>query len=179
MTMKLFQRLFRQAESCIDLRTGRVEDLKALGGLLQLEVANAHFFGLSTSREIEGYLTELQSQIETLAKERPVRVSVIAITVDVVPVGYLVLMATPDANVMDLNVMVIDPQWRRRGLARFAVHELVSQLRQGGRRMLVRCLPESKNMMSLLKQLGFKEVPSTDLIVRHFMSPTSAAEGHA
>ncbi|VVP73480.1 hypothetical protein PS941_00048 [Pseudomonas fluorescens] len=45
--------------------------------------------------------------------------------------------------------------------------------------MLVRCLPESKSMMSLLKQLGFKEVPTTDLIVRHFMSLTSAAEGHA
>ncbi|WP_175534829.1 MULTISPECIES: GNAT family N-acetyltransferase [unclassified Pseudomonas] len=177
--MKLFKHLPKQAEPCIDLRAGRVEDLKAFGGLLQFEAANAHFFGLSTSKEIEGYLVELQSQIETLAKEKPVRVSLIVITVDVIPVGYLVLMATPDVRVMDLNVLVIDPQWRGRGLARFAVRELVSQLRLGSRRMLVRCLPASKSMMTLLKRLGFKEVPSTDLIVRHFMSPILASEGRA
>lgn len=178
MTMKLFQRLFKQAEPCIDLRAGRVDDLKALGGLLQFEAENAHFFGLRTSEEIEGYLAELRSQIETLAEEKPVRVSLISITVDAVPVGYLILMATPDASVMDLNVLVIDPQWRGRGLARFAVNELVSQLAQGDRRMLVRCLPASNIMMSLLQQLGFKEVPTTDLIVRHFMSSTLASEGH-
>ncbi|WP_447774490.1 GNAT family N-acetyltransferase [Pseudomonas chlororaphis] len=177
--MKLFQRFFKQAETCIDLRAGRAEDLKDLGRLLQFEAANAHFFGLSTSKEIEGYLVELRSQIGTLAKEQPVRVSLIAITVDIVPVGYLVLMATPDANVMDLNVLVIDPQWRGRGLARFVVNELVSQLRLGGRRMLVRCLPESKSMMGLLTKLGFKEVPTTDLIVRHFMSPSLTSEGNA
>lgn len=174
--MKLFQRLFKQAEPCIDLRAGREEDLKAFGGLLQLEAANGHFFGLNTSKEIERYLVELRSQIVTLADEKPVRVSLLAITVDAVPVGFLVLMATPDAKVMDLNVLVIDPQWRGNGLARFAVHELVSQLALGSRRMLVRCLPASKTMMSLIKKLGFKEVPTTDLIVRHFMSPASAAE---
>jgi len=177
--MKLFQRLFKQAEPYIDLRAGRVNDLKALWGLLQFEAENAHFFGLRTSEEIEGYLAELRSQIETLAEEKPVRVSLITITVDAIPVGYLILMATPDANVMDLNVLVIDPQWRGRGLARFTVNELVSQLTQGNRRMLVRCLPASDIMMSLLQQLGFKEVPTTDLIVRHFMSPTLASEGHA
>ncbi|VVP60640.1 GNAT family N-acetyltransferase [Pseudomonas fluorescens] len=175
--MKLFQSLFKPVGPCIDLRAGREEDLKAFGDLLQVEAANGHFFGLNTSKEIDGYLAELRSQIVALAKEKPVRVSLIAITVDAVPVGYLVLMATSDAKVMDLNVLAIDPQWRGRGLARFAVHELVSQLALGGRRMLVRCLPASKSMMNLLKKLGFKEVPSTDLVVRHFMSPALASEG--
>lgn len=169
--MNFFNRFLKRVEARIDLRPGRVDDLEAFGELLRIEASSAHFFGLSTPKEIDRYMEELRSQIETLAKEMPVRVSLIAITVDEVAVGYVVLMATPDASIMDLNVMVVAPQWRGRGVARFAVNELASQLTVSGRRMLVRCLPSSTEMMRLLTQLGFVEIPTTDLIVRHFMSP--------
>lgn len=169
--MKLFQRFFKQVQPLIELRSGHIEDLKAFGVLLQVEASNAHFFGLNTAEEIEGYISDLRLQIKSLNQKKFVAVSLVAVTVDKAPVGYLVLMATPDKKVMDLNVLVIDPLWRGRGLARFAVRELMSSLDIKGLRMLVRCLPASRNMMGLLRKLQFKEVPTADLVVRHFLSP--------
>lgn len=154
----------------VDLRDAVNEDLPAFAALLQSEAASGHFFGLQSKAEVTNYMKNLQLSMQAAALRQNAAVTVHTITINSEPKGYYVLRGTMDPGVIDLNVLVIEPAWRRRGLARYAVQTVRATLEEMGYHMIVRCLPASVSMMDLLKSLRFEEQRIKQRSVRNFKS---------
>lgn len=153
-----------------DLRDAVNEDLPAFSVLLRSEAVQGHFFGLQTQAEVTNYMQDLLRAMEATARRESVTATVHTITVNSQPMGYYVLRGTMEPGVLDLNVLVVEPAWRRRGLARSAVQTVKATLKDMNYDLIVRCLPASVSMMGLLKSLQFEELPLKQRSVRVFKS---------
>ncbi|WP_236693194.1 GNAT family N-acetyltransferase [Pseudomonas syringae group genomosp. 3] len=83
-------------------------------------------------------------------------------------IGLCVLRAIEDPTILDLNVLLISPNWRNRGFGRWVINTFREEMKNSGRRLQVRCMPASISMMSLLVQMGFREIPQSFGSVRYF-----------
>lgn len=169
--VNIFRRLFKRQCSELRLREAVGEDLLMVRSLLILEASNGHFSGLTTHKEVESYITQLQAAMSDLKAGKQIGVFLQMLAVGREPVGFVILRACPDPSELELHMLVISPPYRRKGYARKVVKWFVDDLNKSNRRLLVRCLPASDAMMALLRTLGFHRKPSYDVCVRHFLSP--------
>lgn len=146
------------------------EEIEGFSELLQIEAKNGHFTGPKTMTEAVQYVWELQAANEAVSRGRPAMVTTYAIRVQGRAIGLCVLRATENAEVLDLNVALIKQEWRKRGFGRYVIDAFRNELASSGRRLLVRCMPASGGMISLLQQLGFEEVPARSGTARHFLA---------
>lgn len=147
------------------------EEIKGFSELLQKEARNGHFSGPLTLIEAALYIGELQAANEAVSSGRPAMVTTYAIRVPPgQTIGLCVLRATENPAVLELNVLLIKEEWRKRGVGRYVIDAFRSELASSGRRLLVRCKPASVGMISLLIQMGFVEVPAPPGNTRHFLA---------
>ncbi|HHX7083916.1 TPA: GNAT family N-acetyltransferase [Pseudomonas aeruginosa] len=146
------------------------EEIEGFTELLQIEAGNGHFTGPKTMVDAVQYVWELQAANEAVSRGKPAMVTTYAVRVQGQAIGLCVLRATENAAVLDLNVVLIKSKWRKRGFGRYAIDAFRTELASTGRRMLVRCMPASAGMISLLQQMGFEEVPAGSGTARHFLT---------
>lgn len=176
MISKLLQQLFpssrlrRVIPFTADLRDALDSDLPALAALLQSEVRNGHFTGPNSPEELAAYIGDLHASMAAMTRRESVTATVHTITADNVPVGYYVLRGTADPRMVEMNVLLIDPAWRKRGLASYTIQTVRSSLTDIGYRLQARCRPASTDMVRLLQTLEFVEVPSSEGNLRTFLS---------
>lgn len=171
----ILNRLLGRKSMSLCLRDASDEDLQTVRLLLSAEARNEHFFGLASPDQVEGYLAELRSAMIDLKAGKTVGVFLQMLVVGNEIAGFVILRACPDPSELELHILVLAPSHRRKGHAKTVVKLFVDELHQSNRRLLVRCLPASKEMMSLLDAMGFSRKPTSDIVVRHFLSPALAS----
>jgi len=158
----------RYVEPEVGLATN--EEIEGFIDLLQIEAGNGHFTGPKTMGDAVQYVRELQAANEAVSRGKPAMVTTYAVKVQGQAIGLCVLRATENAAVLDLNVVLIKLEWRKRGFGRYVIDAFRSELASSGRRLLVRCMPASAEMINLLQQMGFEEVPAWSGTARHFLT---------
>lgn len=146
------------------------EEIETFSQLLQCEAKIGHFTGPKTRVEAVQYASELQAANDAVYRGVPAMVTTYAVRVRGQAIGICVLRATESTAVLDLNVLLIKPEWRKRGFGRYIIDAFRGELAATGRKLLVRCMPASAGMISLLVQMGFREVPARSGTARHFLS---------
>ncbi|AVB13122.1 GNAT family N-acetyltransferase [Pseudomonas amygdali] len=136
--------------------------------LLQCEASRGHFTGLKSNTMVTQYASELQSANDALSSGKPAMVMTYAIKAQGQAIGLCVLRAIEDPTILDLNVLLISPNWRNRGFGRWVINTFREEMKNSGRRLQVRCMPASISMMSLLVPMGFREIPQSFGSVRYF-----------
>ena len=154
-------------------REATASDLPAIHALLTAEAQQGHFSDLDTPIEIENYVRQLQKHTDEFNAGRPAGLHLQILAVGNEIVGFVVLRASPQPSELELHMLVIASDHRRRGYARDALQDIVNTLTDSNRRLLVRCFPASTAMMSLVNSLGFRQKPDVGLHVRHYLSPTA------
>ena len=171
MIIKFIKELFARKSPELRPRDAAGNDLSMVRALLLKEARNGHFAGLTTPLEVDSYMIQLQAAMNDLKAGKRIGVYLQILAVGHESVGFIILRACEDPAELELHMLVIAPAYRRQGHAGKVVTWFVDDLKKPKRRLLVRCFPASDAMMALLRTLGFHRKPSSDVYVRHFLSP--------
>ncbi|WP_409519773.1 GNAT family N-acetyltransferase [Pseudomonas sp. J452] len=163
--------LFRRRKTELQLCEASDVDLSTVRALLMTEARNGHFTGLDTPTAVDSYMQQLRLSVDSYRARQQVGVILQMLVVGRESVGFVILRACPEPAEMELHMLIIAPEYRRRGYASQVVQWFVNDLRGNNRRLMVRCLPASEAMIALLGTMDFTRKPSTGVFVRHFLSP--------
>lgn len=159
--------------SLLEFRLATASDLRFIDVLMAYENEHGHFSDVMNDPSVHAkWMTDVSNSIATALRGEPAALSVQIFMADGQKVGAIILRSAPNPNEIDLNVLVVSPQYRRKGYARQAVIDLMLTLEQQDKKVLVRCFPASTEMMALLCSLGFAERHGVGVQVRHFLSPS-------
>jgi GNAT superfamily N-acetyltransferase len=157
--------------SLLKSRLATESDMPFIDALVRSETKHGHFVGTLKDESVhEKWMSDVSDCIVIAQRGAPAALSVQMLTVGDEPVGFIILRSAPNPDEIDLNVLAVAPEHRRKGYGRDAVIDLLEVLKPVNKKVFVRCFPASTAMMSLLTSLGFAERRGAGHLVRHFIS---------